>query len=148
MQKLDRLQEQALENGSHDIDTIVEDLGMIFIESAKKSFGTFGIHKNVKTKNNASKKVPKNQKPWFVGECKIARKSFRKTMRKYKNHKSSQNYDAMIEVESKYKNYWIASTNLLLTNLQMNYIIHIKTMLNTLESSKRKSKKQATKHRY
>ena len=58
------------------VNSIVENIGEIFVESAKITFGTF-----CSTKSRPRQKKSED-KPWFNVECKLARQNYRKIKEK------------------------------------------------------------------
>ena len=77
-----------------DIDDIVKDIGLLFNNSAKHTFG----HKNVFLENKLS-----NSKPWFNYECKRARNLYHKTRQMYNKYKTSFYKDILKTVSKNYK---------------------------------------------
>ena len=87
-----------------DIDSIVESIGSLFMETAEKSFGitTFKspnhyctLHKHNVTINP----LPK----WFKGDCKKARKKFHRAKLNYKLRKSEINKSNLKKCSKNYK---------------------------------------------
>ena len=54
-----------------ELDTCIEKLSKLFINSAKKTFGT-KRSRNIKEKKS---KVSVSEKPWFGIECKVVRQN-------------------------------------------------------------------------
>ena len=81
------------------INSFVGDLCSIFIESARTTFGT----KTFKVQNTQRTSKIKN-KPWFDGECRVARKKYRKLKRIFKSKGSRQRFMEMKNAEKVYKN--------------------------------------------
>jgi hypothetical protein len=79
------------------IDSIVENIGKIFVESTKITFGTF-----CSTKSRPRQKKSED-KPWFNVECKLARKNNRKLRRKYKKNRTEKNKEELNNSEKYYK---------------------------------------------
>ena len=82
------------------LDNIVDKLGCIYINSAKKAFGTKGFSSKIRRKNNEN--VKKNvYKPWLNEDCKNKQRLFRKLNRI--KHRSTFHRDLAKEAEKEYK---------------------------------------------
>ena len=79
------------------INSVVDELGGIFLESGIITFGKKVIRKNNPNRSN-------NDKPWFDQECKFARQNYRKLKKRFKNKNSLQNKINMARAEKNYKN--------------------------------------------
>ena len=95
-QKLLDIQNAVDAVGNDTIDTLIDDLGSIFIDSARKTFGTYKCKKDGNTVNS-------NNKPWFDRDCKFSRQRFRRAKRHYKLNNTIQNRSNMIDAEKRYK---------------------------------------------
>jgi hypothetical protein len=79
------------------VNSIVENIGKIFVESAKITFCTF-----CSTKSRPRQKKSED-KPWFSVECKLARQNYRKLRRKYKKNRTEKNKEELNNSEEYYK---------------------------------------------
>jgi hypothetical protein len=79
------------------VNSIGENIGEIFVESAKITFGTF-----CSTKSRPRQKKSED-KPWFNVECKLARQNYRKLRRKYKKNRTEKNKEELNNSEKYYK---------------------------------------------
>ncbi|CAG2217207.1 unnamed protein product [Mytilus edulis] len=101
---LDELDEQG--QGQHTKNTInlvVNKVGELFKNSAKKVFGSNGR----KRKTNTNKKF----QIWFDNKCFETRKIFHKARNRYSFVKNRENRDAMRKASKQYKNQMNASYN-------------------------------------
>ena len=65
----------------HFIESIIDDIGVIFTSCAKSTFGIKSAGRKTNNKNSF-------KQPWFNVECRIARKCCRKAKRLYKKYKT------------------------------------------------------------
>ena len=70
---------------SGSVNSIVENIGEIFVDSAKITFGTFC------PKKSRPRQKKSEDKPWLNVECKLGRQNYRKRRRKYKKNRSEKN---------------------------------------------------------
>ena len=85
---------------------------------------TFGTYKN--KRKNVNRK-PKGDRPWFIYECKFARKNYRKLKRKFKKERTETLKQKVTEAEKHYKNT--------LDKNSKNYREKMKKELNNLKTS-------------
>ena len=80
----------------HELDEIVNDIGVIFEKCAEKSFGRVktGTKKNI---TNPAKK------PWFDESCRRARNEYHRARRKYSLNKNNENKINLNQISKFYK---------------------------------------------
>ena len=79
------------------VNSVVDELGAIFVESGLITFGK-------KDTQKYNTKRSKNDKPWFDHECKFARQNYRKLKKRFKHKNNLQNRINMTTAEKNYKN--------------------------------------------
>ena len=78
-----------------DIDSIINDIGSLFVNCSKETFG----YKKQKQESKYSK-----FKPWFNRECINARNLYHKVRKQYNQHKNEYYKNMLKNVSKKYKN--------------------------------------------
>ena len=81
----------------NDINSIVENIGVIFEKSAKLSFGYAGKNKSTITQDIKIK-------PWFNNECRSTRNLYHYTRKMYNKNKTEHNKRKLKQVSKEYKN--------------------------------------------
>ena len=79
------------------VNTLVNNLSEIFLNSTKSTFETY-CHKAGETHQTKFK-----GKPWFYLDCIFARHNYRKLKRKYHKYRSEINKQSLAESENNYK---------------------------------------------
>ena len=78
------------------VNTLVNNLSEIFLNSAKSTFGTY-CHKARETRQTKFK-----DKPWFDLDCKFARQKYLKLKRKFHKYRTEINKQMLAESEKNY----------------------------------------------
>ena len=79
----------------NDIDTIVNDIGSLFIDCAESSFG--------RVKSPGHKNTDENKKSWFNIDCKRARNLYHYARKLYNKYKTEHNKQFLKSVSISYK---------------------------------------------
>ena len=69
---------------SSSANSILENIGEIFVDSAKITLGTFC------PKKGRPRQKKSEEKPWLNVECKLGRQNYRKLRRKYMKNRSEE----------------------------------------------------------
>ena len=81
----------------HSVDSTVDKICCMLIESTKTTFGTYNSTKRI---NNCNVKL---NKPWFDGESKNARKKFKSSKRRSKRFRTTTLINETKHLEKEYK---------------------------------------------
>ena len=121
-----------------DLNKLVNDLGQIFVESAKSTLGT----RIIKTVPN-SRTSNRGDKPWFNIDCKFARQNYRKLKRRVNNSSPAFMHRELRLAEKEYKKVLDKSLKIYrrnlskkLKNLRSNNTKEYWQILNKRESTK------------
>lgn len=73
---------RQLDDVNQDIvDSLLKDLGEIFVTSGKITLGTYIVREQNKNSN-----CKRENKPWFDMDCKFARQNYRKLKKRFKHN--------------------------------------------------------------
>ncbi|MCW4343991.1 MAG: reverse transcriptase family protein [Candidatus Thiodiazotropha endolucinida] len=100
MRRIDLNLTSFINSGSiqqYEMDDIVTKIGQLFEKCAEKSFGC-------KRKNKTKHRTNMPRKPWFKGNCHIARNQYHNARRLYNLYKTEENKQTLKHASKFYKN--------------------------------------------